>query len=150
MNREPAALFKKKQKSNSFEQLLTATAVRPATINIDFTRSHIERCLRQWLFAQLKQDIDLLPDAALTEKFFYESQDYIIKGLYSFSAIRSIQEIELTDALFKDYDDSCLHSIASIQFVYQYTVKASRIYTLRCTAVNSTRFGWQISQVTQI
>ena len=23
-------------------------------------------------------------------------------------------------------------------------------YTLRCTAVNSTRFGWQISQVTQI
>ena len=142
MNRLP--FFKRKQKSNSFEQLLTATAVKSAAINIDFTRSHIERGLRQWLFAQLKQDINLLPDAALTEKFFYESQDYIIKGLYGFSAIRSIQEIELTD------DDSCLHSITSIQFVFQYTVKASRTYTLRCTAVNSTRFGWQISQVTQI
>ena len=134
MNRLP--FFKRKQKSNSFEQLLTATAVKSAAINIDFTRSHIER--------------GLLPDAALTEKFFYESQDYIIKGLYGFFAIRSIQEIELTDASFKDYDDSCLHSITSIQFVFQYTVKASRTYTLRCTAVNSTRFGWQISQVTQI
>ena len=99
MNRLP--FFKRKQKSNSFEQLLTATAVKSAAINIDFT-------------------------------------------------IRSIQEIELTDASFKDYDDSCLHSITSIQFVFQYTVKASRTYTLRCTAVNSTRFGWQISQVTQI
>lgn len=148
MNRLP--FFKRKQKSNSFEQLLTATAVKSAAINIDFTRSHIERGLRQWLFAQLKQDIDLLPDAALTEKFFYESQDFIIKRLYAFSAIPSIQEIELTDASFKDYDDSCLHSITSIQFVFQYTVKASRTYTLRCTAVNSTRFGWQISQVTQI
>ena len=148
MNRLP--FFKRKQKSNSFEQLLTATAVKPAAINIDFTRSHIERGLRQWLFAQLKQDINLLSDAALTEKFFYESQDYIIRGLYGFPAIRSIQEIELTDASFKDYDNSCLHSITSIQFVFQYTVKASRTYTLRCTAVNSTRFGWQISQVTQI
>ena len=148
MNRLP--FFKRKQKSNSFEQLLTATAVKSTAINIDFIRSHIERGLRQWLFAQLKQDIDLLPDAALTEKFFYESQDYIIKGLYGFSAIRSIQEIELTDASFKDYDDSCLHSITSIQFVFQYTAKGSRTYTLRCTAVNSTRFGWQISQVTQI
>ena len=148
MNRLP--FFKRKQKSNSFEQLLTATAVKSTAINIDFIRSHIERGLRQWLFAQLKQDMDLLPDAALTEKFFYESQDYIIKGLYGFPAIRSIQEIELTDASFKDYDNSCLHSITSIQFVFQYTVKASRTYTLRCTAVNSTRFGWQINQVTQI
>ena len=145
MNQLP--FFKRKQKSNSFEQLLTATAVKSTAINI---RSHIERGLRQWLFAQLKQDIDLLPDAALTEKFFYESQDYIIKGLYGFPAIRSIQEIELTDASFKDYDNSCLHSITSIQFVFQYTVKASRTYTLRCPAVNSTRFGWQINQVTQI
>mgnify|MGYP000959315529 FL=1 len=96
MNRLP--FFKRKQKSNSFEQLLTATAVKSTAINIDFIRSHIERGLRQWLFAQLKQDIDLLPDAALTEKFFYESQDYIIRGLYGFPAIRSIQEIELTDA----------------------------------------------------
>lgn len=148
MNRLP--FFKRKQKSNSFEQLLTATAVKSTAINIDFIRSHIERGLRQWLFAQLKQDIDLLPDAALTEKFFYESQDYIIRGLYGFPAIRSIQEIELTDASFKDYDNSCLHSITSIQFVFQYTVKASRTYTLRCMAVNSTRFGWQINQVTQI
>ena len=80
MNRLP--FFKRKQKSNSFEQLLTATAVKPAAINIDFTRSYIERGLRQWLFAQLKQDIDLLPDTALTEEFFYKSQDYIIKGLW--------------------------------------------------------------------
>ena len=138
MNRLP--FFKRKQKSNSFEQLLTATAVKPAAINIDFTRSYIERGLRQWLFAQLKQDIDLLPDTALTEEFFYKSQDYIIKGLYGFPAIRSIQ----------DYDDSCLHSIAAIQFVYQYTAKGSRTYTLRCTAVNSTRFGWQISHVAYI
>lgn len=148
MNRLP--FFKKKQKSNSFEQLLTATAVKPAAINIDFTRFHIERGLRQWLFAQLKQDINLLPDAALTEEFFYKSQDYIIKRLYGFAAIHSIQDIVLTEASFKDYDDSCLHSIAGIQFVFQYTVKGSRTYILRCTAVNSTRFGWQISHVTQI
>lgn len=148
MNRLP--FFKRKQKSNSFEQLLTATAVKPAAINIDFTRSYIERGLRQWLFAQLKQDMDLLPDTALTEEFFYKSQDYIIKGLYGFPAIRSIQDIVLTDASFKDYDDSCLHSIAAIQFVYQYTAKGSRTYTLRCTAVNSTRFGWQISHVAYI
>ena len=148
MNRLP--FFKRKQKSNSFEQLLTATAVKPAAISIDFTRSYIERSLRQWLFAQLKQDIDLLPDTALTEEFFYKSQDYIIKGLYGFPAIHSIQDIVLTDASFKDYDNSCLHSIAGIQFVFQYTVKASRTYALRCTAVNSTRYGWQISQVTYV
>ena len=148
MNRLP--FFKRKEKSNSFEQILTATAVKPAAINIDFTRSYIERGLRQWLFAQLKQDIDLLPDTVLTEEFFYKSQDYIIRGLYELPAIRSIQEIVLKDASFKDYDDSCLHSIAGIQFVFQYTVKSSRIYTLHCTAVNSTRFGWQISQVAYI
>ena len=73
MNRLP--FFKRKQKSNSFEQLLTATAVKSTAINIDFIRSHIERGLRQWLFAQLKQDIDLLPDSAVPEKFSYESQD---------------------------------------------------------------------------
>ena len=78
MNLEPATIFQRKQKSIHFEQLLTATAVKPAAINIDFTRSHWRHSLRRWLFAQLKQDIDLLPDAALTEKFFYESQDYII------------------------------------------------------------------------
>ena len=148
MNRLP--FFKRKEKSNSFEQILTATAVKPAAINIDFTRSYIERGLRQWLFAQFKQDIDLLPDTVLTEEFFYKSQDYIIRGLYGLPAIRSIQEIVLKDASFKDYDDSCLHSIAGIQFVFQYTVKSSRIYTLHCTAVNSTRFGWQISQVAYI
>jgi len=58
--------FTRKQKSNSFEKILTATAVKPAAINIAFTRSYIERGLRQWLFAQLKQDLDLLPDAILT------------------------------------------------------------------------------------
>lgn len=147
MNRLP--FFTRKQKSNSFEKILTATAVKPAAINIAFTRSYIERGLRQWLFAQLKQDLDLLPDAILTEEFFYESQEYIIKRLYGFPAIHSIQKIVLTDASFKDYDDSCLHSIAGIQFVFQYNVKGSRTYTLRCTAVNSTRFGWQIAHVTQ-
>lgn len=81
---ESVAIFKRKEKSNSFEQILTATAVKPAAINIDFTRSYIERGLRQWLFAQLKQDIDLLPDTVLTEEFFYKSQDYIIRGLYGY------------------------------------------------------------------
>lgn len=36
MNRLP--FFKRKQKSNSFEQLLTATAVKSTAINIDFIR----------------------------------------------------------------------------------------------------------------
>ena len=85
MNRLP--FFKRKQKSNSFEQLLTATAVKSAAINIDFTRSHIERGLRQWLFAQLKQDINLLPDAALTEKFstnhrIISLRDYMVSSLF--------------------------------------------------------------------
>ena len=75
MNRLP--FFKRKQKSNSFEQLLTATAVKSTAINIDFIRSHIERGLRHVAFAQLKQDIDLLPDAALTENVFLR-----ITGLY--------------------------------------------------------------------
>ena len=91
MNRLP--FFKRKQQSNSFEQLLTATAVKSAAINIDFTRSHMEGGLRQWLFARLKQDMNLLTDAFLTEKFVCESQDYIIKGLYGFFAIRVIQKI---------------------------------------------------------
>ena len=79
MNRLP--FFKRKQKSNSFEQLLTATAVKSAAINIDFTRSHIERGLRQWLFAQLKQDINLLPDAALNHRII-SLRDYMVSSLF--------------------------------------------------------------------
>ena len=138
--------WRKKQPDDSFKQLLTANAVKPATTNIEIVMTHIERGLRQWLFAQLKKDVDLLPDASLTEDFFNRSQDTILNGDLV-PEIDSIQEIVLINAFFKDYDNSCLHSIASIQFAFQYLVKETDTFSFQCKAVNITRYGWQIDHV---
>lgn len=130
--------------------MLSANAVKPAAANIEITRSLIERGLQQWLYSQQKRDIDLLPDALLTEEFFYESQEFIAKGSYFVSSVNSIQDIVLTNASYEDYDNSCPHTIAGIRFRFQYTINQSISLTLDCSAVNSTRHGWQISQVRKV
>ena len=58
--------LRKKETTDTFEQLLSANAVKPAAANIEVTQSRAERGLRQWLYSQQKRDIDLLPDASLT------------------------------------------------------------------------------------
>lgn len=144
------SFLRKKKTTDTFEQMLSANAVKPAAANIEITRSLIERGLRQWLYSQQKRDIDLLPDALLTEEFFYESQEFIAKGSYFVSSVNSIQDIVLTNASYEDYDNSCPHTIAGIRFRFQYTINQSISLTLDCSAVNSTRHGWQISQVRKV
>ena len=140
--------LRKKKTTDTFEQLLSANAVKPAAANIEVTQSRIERGLRQWLYSQQKRDIDLLPDALLTEEFFYESQEFIARGSYFVASVNSIQDIIPTNASYEDYDNSCPHTIAGIRF--QYTINRSFSLTLDCNAVNSTRHGWQISQVRKV
>ena len=142
--------LRKKKTTDTFEQMLSANAVKPAAANIEVTQSRAERGLRQWLYSQQKRDIDLLPDALLTEEFFYESQEFIAKGSYFVSSVNSIQDIVLTNASYEDYDNSCPHTIAGIRFRFQYTINRSISLTLDCSAVNSTRHGWQISQVRKV
>ena len=142
--------LRKKETTDTFEQLLSANAVKPAAANIEITQSRAERGLRQWLYSQQKRDIDLLPDASLTEEFFYESQEFIARGSYFVASVNSIQDIILTNASYEDYDNSCPHTIAGIRFRFQYTINRSFSLTLDCNAVNSTRHGWQISQVRKV
>lgn len=142
--------LRKKETTDTFEQLLSANAVKPAAANIEVTQSRIERGLRQWLYSQQKRDIDLLPDALLTEEFFYESQEFIARGSYFVASVNSIQDVILTNASYEDYDNSCPHTIAGIRFRFQYTINRSVSLALDCSAVNSTRHGWQISQVRKV